>query len=197
MGSKSMPGEIIAAQQLILGQPVTLRLILADAEAQRETLEEVFATMAADINRFADRWTGAQADTFRLTQQLTIFRSITYKGHTLTRSFMAQEERDFHWTIDEFKAWEPSLRRPTAYFHDAWHVHQFINEGPAPNKDKILIDREQEAMVQQLDVASRMGCDTSMIEWLTGYANDRERIRARLAEGFGIDAPLMPHYMVL
>lgn len=192
-----MSGEIMAAQQFILGQPVTLRLVLDDAEAQREILEEIFATMAADINCFAGQWTAEQADTFSLTRQLTIFRQITYKGHSLTRSFMAQEERDFHWTIDEFKAWEPSLRRPTAYFHDAWHVHQFINYGPAPNNDKVLIDREQDAMVQQLDVASRMGCDESMIEWLNGYANDRERIRARLAEGFGIEARLVPHFMVL
>jgi len=187
----------------ILGHSVTLELLLADAAAQRALLTAKFAEMAGVINASSGDWSAEQAQVFRLTNQLTIFREVTYQGRHMTRSFMAQKERIFYWTIDEFLKWEPAARRPTAYFHDAWHVHQYLTNGPAPNKQKVLIDREQEAMAEQLKVARVLRCDQGMIDWLTAYANDRERIKERLGSGVGMNAltdgpaTIEEHFLIL
>ena len=181
----------------ILGHPVTLELLLDDADEQQAMLTDKFTEMADVINDAAGEWSTTQAEVFRLTNRLTIFRSVTYGGRRLTRSFMAQRERIFYWTFGEFTAWEPPLRRPTAYFHDAWHVRQYLSDGPAPNDEEVLIDREEDAMRQQLAVARALGCDQSMINWLQGYANSRERIRDRLRTGVGLDAGLEEHFLIL
>lgn len=183
--------------EIILGHPVALELTLSDAGQHLSALSAKFTEMAGIINQAADRLTTEQQDVFRLTDQLNIFREVQYRGKRLTRSFMAQRERTFYWTFDEFKAWEPPLRRPTAYFHDAWHVHQYLTAGEAPNDEKILIDREQDAMAQQLDVARVLGCDQKMIDWLTGYANDRQRIKDRLTSGYGMaGGKVEPHLLI-
>ena len=182
----------------ILDHPVTLELLLTDAAAQEQMLTAKFMEMARIINNASAKWTAEQADVFRLTNQLTIFRQVQYGGRRMTRSFMAQKERIFYWNFDEFIEWEPALRRPTAYFHDAWHVHQYLSDGLPPNNDDALIDREQDAMAQQLAVAAILGCDQGMINWLTGYANDRQRIKERLTSGMGIAGPrIEPHFLIL
>jgi len=184
--------------ELVLGHPVVLELLLSDAALQQGKLTAKFNEMATLINAATTNWTAEQADVFRLTDRLTIFRSVQYRGKTLTRSFMAQKERTFYWTFDEFLAWDPPRRRPTAYFHDAWHVHQYLMQGEAPDNDKVLIDREQDAMIQQLEVARVLGCDQGMIDWLTAYANDRDRIKQRLRSGMGVaGGKLQEHFLIL
>ena len=108
-----------------------------------------------------------------------------------------QKERIFFWTYDEFTRWEPGPRRPTAYYHDAWHVRQFLTLGDPPNDTEVLIDREQDAMVQQLAVAAKLACDATMIAFLQKYASDREAIRARLSQGVGFAARVRPHLMIV
>jgi len=184
----------------ILGHQVALNLLLDDAPAQEPMLREIFRGMADIINGAAAKWSAEQAEVFRLTNELTIFRVVQYGTMRLTRSFMAQKERVFYWAFDEFIKWEPAKRRPTAYFHDAWHVHQYLTQGPAPNDDKILIDREQDAIAQQLEVAGIVGCDQSMIDWLTAYAEDRQRIKERLSSGLGMSGTpgaLQEHFLIL
>ena len=180
----------------ILGQSVELVIELPDAELQRPAAERRFLEMADTINAVADRLTPAQSETFRLTDTLTLFREKTFRGRRMTRSFMDQRERNFYWTIKEFSDWDPAPRRPTAYFHDAWHIRQFIELGEPPNDEAILIDREQDAMVRQLEVADILQCDQEMINFLSEYATSRERIRERLLSGVGADAKVVAHFEV-
>ena len=180
----------------ILGKRVELVIELVDAAAQKPAAERRFAEMADTINAVADQLTPEQADTFRLTDRLTLFREKMFRGFLMKRSFMDQRARNFHWTIDEFTQWDPAPRRPTAYFHDAWHIRQFIDLGEPPNVESVLIDREQDAMARQLAVARILRCDQTMLDFLTEFANNRDSIRERLLSGVGADAEVIPHFRV-
>lgn len=181
----------------ILGQPVEFAIDLTNADQVRAQVTAMFEDMAGRINALADEWTDAEADVFRLIRKLVVFRKNKYRKKTMTRSYMAQKERTFFWTYDEFRQWEPGPRRPTAYYHDAWHVQQFLTQGDPPNDTEVLIDREQDAMVQQLAVASKLRCDASMIDFLQKYASDREEIRARLSQGVGFAARVRAHLTIV
>lgn len=180
----------------ILGQTVKLEIELPDADDHRTEIETRFQSMAMAINRAKDAFSPDQAKTFELTRTLTIFRSKTFRGRHISRSFMDQRERNFHWTLGEYLAWDPEPRRSTAYFHDAWHVRQFLSLGEPPNDEEILIDREVDAMAQQLEVARLMNADQAMIDFLKAFADDRERIRERLRSGIGIDAHVEAHFLI-
>lgn len=180
----------------ILGKDVELVIELADAAAQTPAAERRFREMAATINGVADQLTPEQADTFRLTDTLTLFREKMFRGMMMKRSFMDQRGRNFHWTIDEFSQWDPAPRRPTAYFHDAWHIRQFIDLGEPPNDEEVLIDREQDAMARQLAVAQILRCDQTMLDFLNEFASNRDSIRERLLSGVGADAEVIPHFAI-
>ncbi|CAH0357284.1 hypothetical protein [Sphingobium sp. CECT 9361] len=180
----------------ILDQTVDLAIELVDADDHRDAIVPRFEEMAGTINAAANRFSNEQATVFKLTRTLTIFRRKIFRGKTISRSFMDYREKNFHWTLDEFVAWDPAPRRPTAYFHDAWHIRQFIELGEPPNDEDVLIDREQDAMAQQLDVARILNCDDVLIEDLTRYSNDRERIRLRLLSGVGFNARVKAHFEI-
>lgn len=181
----------------ILGKEVPLELDLTDAAAVRPQVTAMFENMVGCINALSDEWTDEEADVFRLTNKLVIFRKNQYRGTPMSRSYMAQQERIFYWTYQEFVQWEPGPRRPTAYYHDAWHVRQFETLGAPPNDPEVLIDREQDAMAQQLGIATKLGCDQVLIDDLTRYANSREAIRRRLTEGVGMVERIVPHFLVV
>lgn len=181
----------------ILGKSVEFDLELEDAEQQRARVTAMFGEMVSLINGLAGRWSDRQADTFRLTNRFVIFRKNEYRGRTMTRSYMAVRERDFFWTFDEFVKCEPGRRRPTAYYHDAWHVQQYLDHGPGPSDEEVLIDREQDAIRRQLEVADKLHCDAQLIAFLCRHANDREGIRELLRAGAGARARIAPQFLVL
>ena len=181
----------------ILGNEVRFEIDMPDAEAVRAEVSSMFDDMAGRINALSAVWSDLETEVFRLTRKLVVFRKNKYKGRTMSRSYMAQEERIFFWTYDEFRKWEPGPRRPTAYYHDAWHVRQYLENGHPPDDTEVLIDREQDAMVRQLEVARKLNCDSVMISDLEDYSVNRSRIKARLSSGIGFLGRVRPHFLVV
>lgn len=181
----------------ILGKDIAFRVDMTPP-AGGPSLTGLADEMSALVNARHAQWTPAQTNVFHLTDTVAIFKKNKYAGRTMTRSYMASAERTFFWTYDEFiAAGVQGPRRPTMYFHDCWHVKQFLEHGQPPNDTEILIDREQDAMAAQLEASLVLQCDEAFLDYLRGYANDRDRIAARLTSGVGIAARVKPHFEIL
>jgi hypothetical protein len=188
----------------VLGQPVEVTVAGRRLGSRAEGMVAALGEMAAAINAGTVGLGDRAVAVFQLTERVTLFLETRFKGRRMRRSFMAQAERTFFWQADEFTrlgdgmaADTAARRRLSYYFHDCWHVRQFVEDGPAPNDDEILIDREQEAMAEQLAIARHYRCDANLIAFLEGFANDRERIAERLREGIGLSARIRPHLPIL
>ena len=159
-----------------------------------EVTESQWSVISERIDQFIDltnsadqRLTSDQKDVFRLTDKLVIFSEVQFRTHRMTRSFMDVQNREFYWATPDLLSvgYSAPPRVPCFYFHDAFHVRQWIRQDRGARLDQ-RIAREREATDRQLEVAVIMGADQILIDDLTDYRNSDERIKARLSTGVGM-----------
>lgn len=136
--------------------------------------------------------TAQQRSTMLLLDGIVIFRSIGFKGRKLTRSFVDLENRLFHWHAGELlkDGYGDSRRVATYYFHDAFHVAQYIAGDRATDLDS-LVRREVEGTAAQLDLAIALRADQPFLDFLRNYMTNRQEIEDRLKTGVGILGALL------
>jgi hypothetical protein len=142
-------------------------------------------------NASRDQLSDDQRATFRLTSNIAVFTHVMHDGYPMTRSFMDEPSGTFYWAYDDLTnaGYSPSNRIPCYYFHDAFHIRQWLDGNRDPDLER-RVDREVEATLQQAEVASVMHCDALFLDWLIGYAHNRNAIKDRMFAGIGLHKDL-------
>jgi hypothetical protein len=170
----------------ILGAQVALTLdpSLKDEDKIDKAVATAIA-MAKVINAAQVKLTPEEMKSFVGIKQLVLFESKKFEGRTMTRSFMDQKHATFFYEVDEFLApFQTPERLATYYFHDSWHLQQFLNSGHLAGGEE-EVEREVDATRRQIEVGKHLGCDQTLLDFLVSYAEDRAAIRMRIASGIG------------
>ncbi|MET0241757.1 MAG: hypothetical protein ABW184_17840 [Sphingobium sp.] len=169
----------------ILGAAVTVSF--ADGQ---DISDEMKATLRYGIDQMADLinsrvWTTAYADAFRIMRKIIFFdQPVIVNTWLLDRPGCDEDDAHFYWEIEEFLRNTDADVRANTYFHDCWHVVQYRRAGNRFARDEQeRVDREVDAIDQQIAVASLIGCSQPEIEFLRDFRDDQGVIIARLKEG--------------
>jgi hypothetical protein len=139
-------------------------------------------TVAKAINDA--QWTPAQREAFNGMAKIVFFRGAVQVGDfQMTRPGCDQPNAAFYWEVGEFLAVDHAGVRANTFFHDCWHVVQFKNDGGLAADIDEAVEREIDAVNHQIEVAQVLDCYQADLDYLRGYENDRNAIRARLAQG--------------
>jgi hypothetical protein len=176
----------------ILGQeiPITFASGQVEDESLRQELISGVENMAALIN--AKTWTRAYADALRIMREIVFFdQSVTVNGYLMERPGCDEDDAIFYWEVSEFLANRDDDVHANTLFHDCWHVVQFRGHGNRyANGLTERIEREVDAVDQQIAVAALLGCDEPEIRYLRDFRDNQQRIIARLDEGVNGIGPI-------
>jgi hypothetical protein len=139
--------------------------------------------MADKINGVR-HWPPQYRDAFRGMKEIVFFEgTITVNTHPISRSCCDEDDAVFYWESSEFNQNSDADVRANTFFHDCWHVVQFQRSGRfAANEDERL-EREVDAVGEQIEVARLLGCSDHEVTHLEAFRTNHGAIVARLAEG--------------
>ena len=171
----------------ILGNAVPVVRQPDVTEIQWQVVSPRVGGFPSAIDRAEAKLSEAERAILQLTRGIVVFSAIRFKGRRLTRSFMDLDNALFHWAAHELMhpGYEGNARVASYYYHDAFHVRQYLDGLTNPNIEA-MIDREVEATVAQIQIARIMGADQTLLDDLSAFAGDRDAIRARLGTGVGM-----------
>ena len=151
-------------------------------EMDEEALLAGAQEMAGGINGL--EWPEDHARAFESMKKIVFFEGrIRVNDWLVDRPCCDEDDAVFYWESSEFLANpDPSVRASTL-FHDCWHVVQFKRDGGFARTEAERVDREIEAIDEQIQAAERLGCDASAITFLENFRADQKLIEVRLAEG--------------
>ncbi len=140
--------------------------------------------MAALIN--GKDWPPELAAAYTGLEKIVFFNGKVKVNRALVeRPGIDEKKATFYWEIVEFNA-DDADGHANTLFHDGWHVVQYRRAGnKRAIKLKERVDREVDAVDQQIGAATILGSASTDIDFLVAYRNDRPRIEARLREGTG------------
>lgn len=177
----------------ILGTTIPIEFMIGQ-EAKRP-LDEAQLTagaqqMAALIN--SRNWTEEQKNAFTGIKKIVFFEGkVMVDGHLMDRPCCDQDDAIFYWEAEEFEKNTDADVRANTFFHDCWHVVQFKRTGRHAQGEREQVEREVDAINEQLKVCEILGNSPHEIQHLIAFRDDQQRIRERLKEGVGTQ--VAPH----
>lgn len=172
----------------VLGK--TIQIEFQIGQDAKRTLDEAALTqgaqqMAALIN--SKIWTEDQKNAFTGIHKIVFFEGkVVVNGHVMDRPCCDEDDAVFYWEAEEFERNTDADVRANTFFHDCWHVVQFKRTG---NKfaqgQQEQVEREVDAINEQLKVAEILGNSPGEIEFLRHFRDNQQGIIARLKEGVG------------
>ncbi len=176
----------------VLGREIPIEFQIG-AEPKRP-LDE--AGLLAGAQRMADlinskAWTAEQAAAFRGMNRIVFFEGkVVVDRNVMDRPCCDQDDAVFYWEAEEFERNTDADVRANTFFHDCWHVVQFKRAGNRyAEGDQEPVDREIDAVNEQIKVARTLGNSPEEIAFLERFRDDQEGIRKRLREGVGARIP--------
>lgn len=165
----------------LLGKEVMFSIGLSLAD-RAQAVSDAMTAMVAAIN--AAPLTDDDKRIFKLTNAVVVFDEELWHGQRISRSFMDQHARTFHWQVEEFLApTHTPETRASYYFHDSVHLDQFDRTGREARDVDEEIGREEEAVELQIAASRRLGCGDYFIDYLTGYEGHPDQIAERVRAG--------------
>jgi hypothetical protein len=173
----------------VLGKPLQVKIDKSAASDPRTPAAQAALQALCDRVNAGQGWTAPQRAGFTALDAVVLFNTVNWGGRQMSRPFTDQKKRTFYWQLDELLS--PGVhgtageRRPTFFFHDGWHVTQYVKQkGPSADLDEEVV-REIDATDRQIEVANLLGCDSGFVAYLTAYRNDPKAIRDRILQGIG------------
>lgn len=165
----------------LLGKEVMVSIGMSLAD-RAQAVSDAMTTMVTAIN--AAPLTDDDKRIFRLTNAVVVFDQELWRGQRISRSFMDQQARTFHWQVDEFLATSHTPEtRASYYFHDCVHLDQYSRTGRAAKDLDEEVEREEEAVELQIAASRRLGCGQYFIDYLSGYEGHPDQIAERVKAG--------------
>lgn len=176
----------------LLGKDIDFE-IEPELAPRADEITSAFTAMVERINASEDL-TQDDRRIFRLADGVLFFDVEKWRGRTLSRSFMDQQERIFNWQVDEFLS--PNHlpeTRASYYFHDCVHLDQYDQAGHhEARNEKEEVRREVEACGRQMTASEALGCGQYFLDYLGTYEADPVRIAERVRSGIQLAALRRP-----
>jgi len=180
----------------ILGKDVPIEFEVGEgataADLDQPRLLAGAADMASLIN--SKVWSEEQRDAFLGMNKIVFFAGkVVVDDNLMDRPCCDQGDAIFYWEAEEFFRNMDADVHANTFFHDCWHVVQFKRAG---NKYAYTqadqVEREVDAITQQIAVARVLGCSQAEIQYLEDFRANQGLIVARLDEGVSQLAPHKP-----
>ena len=183
-----MSGKVagMTGQFQLLGQPIDLFKLEDVTDGEHAAAKARIGEFAYVVDHARAELSAEQQDIFRLINGVRIFKDVAFKGRRMSRSFMDIGNRQFYWHADDILSagYSTGNRVATYYFHDAFHVVQWLNGDRGVTEDE-LVNREVSATQAQLALAEVLNADQQFKDFLLAYSRDRRAILDRLKSGAG------------
>lgn len=182
----------------ILGKTVPIEFKIG-SDPKRALDQDSLLKGAEDMGELinAKTWTEDQAAAFKGMNKIVFFEGkVEVDGHLMDRPCCDQDDAIFYWEAEEFERNTDADVRANTYFHDCWHVVQFKRAGnkyAAPGQEQV--DREVDAINEQLKVAVTLGNSPQEIQFLKDFRDDQQAILDRLQEGVNSGIPHKPGFL--
>ena len=177
----------------ILGKTVPVEFVEgegANGPPDHATLLTGAGAMAALIN--GKNWSDDQRGAFQGIKKIVFFKGkVRVNGHLMDRPCCDEDDAIFYWEAEEFERNTDADVRANTFFHDCWHVVQFKREGGFAQPGQEQVEREVDAINEQIKVARILGNSPDEIKFLEEFRDDQQRIRDRLEEG--VNNKIAPH----
>lgn len=178
---KMVPIEFIVGKGAVL--PMDESQIIGDAEKMAELIN-------------SKQWSTEQERAFKAMNKIVFFEGTVTDndGFELERPGTDQNDGIFYWEANEFTAIRDADVHGNTYFHDCWHVVQFLDSGFAQGEDE-MAEREVDAINHQIDVGRILGNDAREIGFLENFRDDQSKIRDRLRQGVSKAVPHSTNFL--
>jgi hypothetical protein len=156
---------------------------------RRQAAVDTLLSMAAFLTGVTDPELVA---VFSLTDSVMFFENnILSDVYEMDRSFMDLPNRQFNWKLSEFLDPNHSdCSRASYYYHDAFHISQFVAAGDYPEEIDEQAQWEVDANAAQIAAVEKMDCGQYLIDFLRNHS--KAEIVARLQAGVGLDPGQIP-----
>jgi len=171
----------------VLGNKIPVIFLIgkdATIEMDQPAITKAVNAMAAAIN--ATDWKGrpAYVRAFRGVKGIVFFEGVVnVNGFDMDRPCMDEDDAVFYWESSEFTRNPDPRTQAQTFFHDCWHVVQFKRQGGFAKNEQDRVDREVDAIDHQIEAATLLGCDPSVMTFLADFRDGQGNIQMRLAEG--------------
>jgi hypothetical protein len=171
----------------ILGKTVPLTFAIGEGAAEGDLDRPALHVGAAEMAALIDRcqWPDRYRQAFLLMKEIVFFAGqVRVNNYLMDRPCCDQEDAIFYWEAVEFMANSHAGVRANTFFHDCWHMVQFIDAGRRYAQTQAeQVAREVDAITHQIEAARILGCNPAEIQYLQTFQANQQRIVDRLHEG--------------